>query len=319
MNDPFADIYQACNTGDPKDKLAGLADFPRMIDVELTNSCNFRCKMCPTGNLSMKRPTGLMRRETFDNLVRQCEPYGTALRFIGWGESTMHPDLISFIEWATDNGMMTHLNTNGKLLDLVMAIQLTEAGLTSIKFSFQGVDQSSYEKMRNIDFYDGVFDAICNMFIAGEDKKRPFISVSTTTTNEPEDMIEAFREKFERICDKVSIGKTTFDFINLDEVRLSEEDNASIRELASQQFEPMAHPDPCPEVYSKLSLSWDGTVRVCCNDHSGETNLGNINETSISKIWRHPTMEAYRERLSRKVYTGPLCSVCYDYLGVTKG
>ncbi len=47
---PFRPLYDLCNS--PKGELI---DFPRMIDVELTSSCNYRCLMCPTGNRSLAR------------------------------------------------------------------------------------------------------------------------------------------------------------------------------------------------------------------------------------------------------------------------
>jgi len=42
-------IYSKCNSGTNKDKYANLIDFPRFLDVELTNTCNLNCIMCPTG------------------------------------------------------------------------------------------------------------------------------------------------------------------------------------------------------------------------------------------------------------------------------
>ena len=79
----------------------------------------------------------------------------------------------------------------------------------------------------------------------------------------------------------------------------------------------LKHPDPCPEVYDKLTVQWDGSVRVCCNDHSGETDLGNVMTSSLDTIWTHPVITHYRERLADKEYSGPLCSTCYAYMEVT--
>jgi radical SAM protein with 4Fe4S-binding SPASM domain len=72
-------------------------------------------------------------------------------------------------------------------------------------------------------------------------------------------------------------------------------------------------------VFDKLSVHYDGSVRVCCNDFDGITNLGNVNEAPLSEIWRHPQMEEYRKRLSANEYGGKLCGSCYDYAGLTEG
>ena len=59
---------------------------------------------------------------------------------------------------------------------------------------------------------------------------------------------------------------------------------------------------------------------MCCNDFDGVMELGNVNETPIAELWRHPKIEAYRERLARQDYDAPLCRDCFDYMGcVAKG
>lgn len=304
MIDPFKEIHEQCNRWHPQEKLDRLPDFPRMIDVELTNACNFRCKMCPTGNGGLTREVGMMTRDTFDNLVLQCEPHGTAIRFIGWGEPTSHPDLISFVEWATDNGLLTHINTNGSFLQRENTLGLIDAGLKSIKFSFQGVNRGGYEEMRGTDYFNQLYDVIELFKILRVDGDTPFISASTTTTDETEAEIKGFKILFEEVADKVSVGKTIWDFMG---------DETKPRDIAK------LHPDPCPEVFDKLTVHWDGSVRVCCNDYNGITDLGNINDLSLEKSWHHPTIEEYRNRLAKKDYNAPLCETCYDYMSLSEG
>ena len=317
-NDPFAGLYKQCNTGDPADKHKNMPAFPIMIDVELTNTCNFRCLMCPTGNLSMTRPANFMDTVTYGNLLRQIGPWGTALRFIGWGEPTLHPGICNFIQQASDLQLLTHLNTNASKMTPQLATELVDAGLSSIKFSFQGVTRDGYKEMRNIDSFDRVLRAIGTMS-AARIKDKPFISVSTTTTTESDKQIERFKREVADV-DKVSVGKTIFDFLDLDATRLSDEEKSRIREMAADESsDHKVHPDPCPEVFNKLSVHWDGSVVLCCNDVNGDVELGNINETDLMDIWNDPRIEEYRTALAQKDYSKPLCTTCYDYQGLTEG
>lgn len=316
---PFSRLYDKCNRGDPAKKLAGLAEGPIIIDLEPVGLCNFRCVMCPTGLQALGRPGGFMSEETFASILHKTAPFGTALRFIGWGEPLMHPKIGRFIEMASRDGRLTHLNTNGsKILDDDgMATRLVDAGLSSIKFSFQGADRASYEAMRRVDFFDGLFVAIERMRTARGPWWDPFIAASTTTTTETPEMIEAFRSRMEPLVDQLTIGKTIFEFIDM--AAVPPKRRAELEEAAAAETVVKRHPDPCPEAFDKLTIHWDGSVRVCCNDFSGRTNLGNIAEDDFAGIWRHPTMEILRERLARKEYSGPLCSVCYDYAELTEG
>lgn len=309
---PFSDLYAECNRGTAKEKHKHRRPAPLIVDVEVTNACNFRCLMCPTGNRAMRRDTGLMSWETFVALAGKL-PWGTGIRFIGWGEPTMHPDLALMISYASQCGLVTHLNTNGSLLTHSMCRDLIGAGLDSVKFSFQGATKRSYREMRNTDFYDQLIMRVKWMRHARGRGEFPFIAVSTTTTYETEEEIKAFRSDFAGLADQVSVGKTIFGFWDERAMRLPEKELDRYRRLSEDGAKDLDHPDPCPEVWDKLSIAWDGGVRVCCNDFDGLTNLGNIAKDDLSTIWRHPAIEAYRDRLAGRDYDAPLCRDCWDY------
>ncbi len=305
---PFKPLYDACNA--PKDELI---DFPRIIDLEVTNTCNFRCVMCPTGNRSMKRPSGFMNYGTFVRVVEQCDGCH-GIRFIGWGEPLLHPDIVRFVCFANQHDILTHLNTNASKLDLRMAEDLVDAGLSSIKFSFQGADKESYQQMRKTDFFEGMVRAIEKMHQARGHRKFPYISASTSLTDESPQIVEKFRERLEPLVDSLTIGRTIFGFMDLQVARLSEEEKQRIEPMIEWERANLRHPDPCPEVFDKLTIQWDGSVRVCCNDYNGLTNLGNVMTSPLRDIWRHKQIEEYRARLRKKDYDAPLCKDCWQYI-----
>ena len=285
-----------------------------MLDVEVTDTCNFRCIMCPTGNRAMKRPSGFMSQKTFDRIIEEAEGRVKALRFIGWGEPTLNKELVLFISKATEAGLLTHLNTNGSKINQYIAEALVDSGLTSIKFSFQGVDRDSYAKMRKIDFFNGMLESINQVGLARGNHKYPFIAASTTTTDETPEQIEGFVSILEPMVDQLSIGKTIFGFIDMKAARLTPTERVMIETMIETEADRLVHPDPCPEVFDKLTVQWDGSVRVCCNDYNGKTNLGNINTDSLLDIWTHPVIEEYRDRLAQGDYGSELCKTCWSYL-----
>ena len=88
---PFKPIYAECNEGNSRQKIDNLPIFPRCLDIELTNLCNFKCLMCPTGTGAHQRKKGLMSDAVFDKIIDEIKKYKTPLRFIRWGEPTLHP------------------------------------------------------------------------------------------------------------------------------------------------------------------------------------------------------------------------------------
>jgi len=310
MTNPFAPLYAEQNSWSAEDKSARMPVFPRLIDIEPVGLCNFRCVCCPTGLQAITRKQGMMDERVFYNIVAQCAPYETAIRLIGWGEPTLHPRIVSFVRAASDAGLLTHINTNGSKMTYDLACDLVDAGLSSIKFSFQGIDRETYKETRQVDFFGGMIEAINTILDArGEKAGRPFIAASTSTTYETPEQIEAFRGRMEHLVDHLSIGKTIFSFIDGNAVRINKDEFERLSALAAEDLK---HPDPCHEVWDKLSIAWDGSIRVCCNDYDGKTNLGHVND-GLKKAWRHHVIEEYRARLLKKDYGGPLCSTCYEY------
>ena len=303
---PFKDLYAAGNRG-----VEELPDFPLMMDLEVTNACNFRCLMCPTGNLSMTRPTSFMSDAVWKKIVRQAKRNKTALRFIGWGEPTLHRRLVRWVGEASSYGLLTHLNTNGSKLT---PDALVAAGLKSVKFSFQGDDRESYAEMRGKDFFTGLIAAVRGMHKARGGRPTPYISASTTVLQGTMERTLGFQAQLEPFADEVGVGRTIWDFMDLDKARLRPDRLVELRRLSNEDKTVRRHPDPCPEVWTKLSISHTGDVRVCCNDYNGSTFLGNVMDKPLAEIWRDATIEYYRERLSAGCYDQPLCRHCWDYM-----
>ena len=169
---PFVSIYRNVNGGTNEEKYnairEGLTYLPSYIDVELTNFCNFRCCFCPTGTKAMKRMKGFMSDEVVDALVENVKKYNIAgVRFIRWGEPTMHPKYIEIMEKVRKAGALIHINTNGSLIDEKQIKKMLDIHRDSIKFSFQGADvgkKSLHFKATRIAFLNMIFRKFLKKF-----------------------------------------------------------------------------------------------------------------------------------------------------------
>ena len=153
VENKFIPIYRACNNGSNEDKYnrikSGEMQLPRYIDVELTNMCNFECRFCPTGTKSMNRTKGFMPDKVVDALVDNVAKYKIpGVRFIRWGEPTLHAKYIEILRRVKNAGALIHINTNGSTMNAEQIQALVDIPLDSIKFSFQGADEGTYNEMR---------------------------------------------------------------------------------------------------------------------------------------------------------------------------
>lgn len=315
-SNPFDPVYKILNTVEPAEKLASMPDFPRLMDVELTNSCNFHCLMCPVGVGTQRRPKGFMSEEVFAAVLAQAAEHKCPLRFILWGEPTLHPRWVEYLGRAVQAGLLVHFNTNGSRMEADDMRRLVDLGVHSVKFSFQGVDRKSYREMRNTDYYEQLLAKIELLHGIRGEAPNPFIHASTTITYEGPELVAAFRKRASAFTDKITVGRTELDRFDATNAKLSPDELAVLERMRAEDQLVQKHPR-CAEVFDKLSVYWDGRVSVCCRDFEGVMQVGDLREQPLAEIWKTAKAQAYREALARGEYDKfPLCRRCWDYYGL---
>ena len=320
----FIEIYKNCNNGNNEDKYnmikKGEVVLPRYLDVELTNLCNFNCCFCPTGTKAMQRIKGYMPEHVVHALVENIKKFQIpGVRFIRWGEPTIHPQYIEIMRRVKEAGAMIHMNTNGIKLDQIQIKQLIEMELDSIKFSFQGADQGTYNEMREGGDYDRLLQIVREMYQMRGDRLYPYIQISTTLTGESAEQIENFKNDIGEYCDYYNIGYTQLNHLNVDDMKISESEKAKIKQL--QEHEKLNHEylEVCPEAFDKLSVNWNGDVTLCCSDYDNYLIIGNILDMDLKQLFNSHAANQYRDLIERKQYGRiKCCSTCYQTVPLQK-
>jgi len=272
---PFGHVLKLCHKGTSKEKIKNVPDFPRMMDIELTNLCNYTCQMCPVGNGKMKRKQGYMSGNVFQKIINELCPHRTPVRFIRWGEPLLHPQLLQFVKIAKCAGLLTHINSNGFFVDDNFISEIIKIPLDSIKFSFQGTNAKGYERMRQTDFFAGLVSVIKELYLRRNHRQSPYINIGTTVTTETPEQIKSFKEQMGKIADSVWIGKT-----------------------AELETTNKCHSELCPEVFDKLSVNWDGLVTACCGDWDNMMLVGDVKEQTLEQIWKDKPIQHFRQMLA---------------------
>ena len=277
---PFKEIYKSSEYILNKDN-----KMPLIVDVELTNNCNLSCKMCSRANMCRKK--GFMDRDTFEKLVDECKKYGIPMRFIGWGEPFLHPEIISYLKYAKP--LLLHITNNGQIIREDQMEELVDMRLDSIIFSFQGATKEGYESMRVGASYDKTVENINKLIDIRGNKDKPFIHISSTMTDETEAEKKAFISKWKKIVDSVDIGITNLH-----------------NENRIPQYK------PCSEVWHKLTVKWDGSVSACCGDYDDTLLVGDLTTSTLKEIWKGEELKAVRTLLTSGRFRNlTLCKNCF--------
>lgn len=282
--DIFEVLFDVCNTGTTEQKIARIGTFPKLVDIELTNCCNMRCKMCPTGCGTTSRTSGYMDTRLIERILVELSQYKTPIRLIRWGEPLLHPAIYDILRRAKELDIAVHLNTNGLILAPAIAKTLISTGVDSIKISMQGYDRQSYAKVRGMDFFVQLCEDIRGLVLARGKSKVPRIVVGTTVTREaPKGNLGGLIG----VVDDVYLGVT----LDLAEKRTP--------------------PDVCPEIFDKLSIDWDGKVTICCGDYDTFMTVGDLATQTLKEIWLCDKAKAYRKKIVTHDFKElPLCQRC---------
>lgn len=300
------------NVLNEKDPLPG---FPFLVDIEITNHCNLKCVFC--GRHLMTRKKGYISEGLFKKVVDECDRHATPVRFIRWGESFLHPQIMSFIAYVKiEKSIPLHITTNGLCLDEVKLRQLVDLKLDSIVFSFQGATPKEYGIMRNNNRYEELKANILKLVQIRGNKKQPYIQISTTVMDEPDNEISNFVNYWGSIVDFIRVGKTNLAYVHLLQDGRTEVVR-KLKKLAKRETIKEVY-IPCKEVYQKLSVNYDGSVSACCTDFDNTMVVGDLKSYSLEEIWNgSPSLKAFRILLDNMQHSSlTLCRLCYPTIKI---
>jgi hypothetical protein len=284
--------------------LAG--DFPLHLDVDPTNRCNLRCRMCPRTHylergLDHWAPDGLRDMDVglYEKIIASSVPRGlrsVKLNFLG--EPLLHPRLTEMVGIAAQAGLWVRINTNAVALTGKLSRGLLEAGLTDIFFSFDSPYRERYEAIRLGADYGRVLENIAGFMALKDDLG---LGAVQTRASMVLDEDEAGRREVKR------------DYIRLFRDLKVAEIGFGLPTVMGRDYAPLNQNVDfvCPDLFRRMFIFNDGLCGPCCGDWERRLLVGDANSSDIAGIWAD---EEYR-RLRRSHLEGdyraiPACRDC---------
>jgi radical SAM protein with 4Fe4S-binding SPASM domain len=204
-------------------------------------------------------------------------------------------------KYAHEAGITTKFHTNATLLDEKKSVELVEAGLDQISFSFDGYDQKTYERIRvNADFKKTLANIVHFLQIKKElGSKTPYATLELI--NFPGLYDTAGRRQKREFL-------RNFRGLPLDRIEVKEMHNWAGEIGESRKKKRYV---PCTFLWQALVIFWDGSVLPCTQDFHGYYALGNVRGSSLAEIWNNKRMVRLREKVLRQdVADLETCSQC---------
>lgn len=274
-----------------------VADYPTLVDLELSSVCNLRCPMCYTISPEFRKHVDakIMDFDMFKRIIDEIGGKVTALRLSLRGESTVHPKFIDAVRYAKDHGIkeISTLTHGGRLtLEYFKLVQ--EAGIDWITISIDGLKES-YERIRKPLKFDDLLDKLkaIKEYKAANGLVKPVIKVQGIWPAIQDDP-QGYYDTFEPLADLVAFNPL-IDYLGNDtEIEYLEDFT-------------------CPQQYQRLVIGADGLVMKCSNDEENREVIGDAKTQTVHEIWHGEKMRKVREMhlQPRGFMNSAVCRKCY--------
>ncbi|MFH1453370.1 MAG: radical SAM protein [Armatimonadota bacterium] len=309
---------------------------PIHIQLEPTNYCNLKCKMCIRDNAYVDNKN--MTLQEYKEIINQIKP--SKVTFAGAGEPTLNKELGDMIKYSTDSNISTMISSNMTVKNSLEP--LVGAGLGVIKMSIDSATSNTYIKVRGQDCFDRIIDGIKS--VAGAKKRLnktspqmrfDYVILKDNIDEVPEIIKLAgmlgIDTVYFRPLQKVGLKEYTqkeltqgFDFKSFENILKESKTTAVKLGVNTNLDEIIKNLSYYNELYELMLprtnkvclLPWlqtfvaaNGDVSPCCALYCNEkVKLGNIFKDGFENIWNGPSYGKVRENFKNH----KMFKVCKD-------
>ncbi len=287
-------------------------EFPAIVHVENTNICNIKCIHCPQSDPYKLVPDykpETIDMDIFEKIVAEVAPHPCILRMTPDGETLLPKDFLEQVKLIYENNILCFaFNTNGLLLEGHVLDALLNPGKTmvAIEISLDALFSDSYNAIRVGSDYNRVMRNIFTLLYERDNRGlQNQLKVLVSIVNQPEissNEQDTFVRFWEPLADKV-IHRSYVDTKGIMPQKVVNEESVQNKEDRW----------PCLLPFSRLVVTYDGSVRFCPDDWRKETVIGNISKTSLTQLWKSDTMNNLRNSHLKLKYGHKTCLNCTDW------
>lgn len=324
---------------------------PKSLQVEVTGSCNLRCRMCLVRYRPALGRSASMPFETFRRLLDEL-PEVRDVTLQGLGEPLLAPDLFRMVAYCRERGITVGFNTNATLLTRAAGARLIESGPDWLHISLDGASAETYEFVRDGARWEVVERHVTGFTALMRERcaVRPELSLVMVLMQRNLQELPAVVERAARWgIPRVFVQNLSHDFSDAPPEAyaaiagyVEAQSVAGLpREAVETVFEQARDVAACEGVHLRLPsldrrpsrarvngtpvgcdwpwraayVGYEGTVQPCCMVMgSDRAALGSLRESSFRQVWDGEAFQRFREGLING-NPHPVCRGCSAYRG----
>jgi radical SAM protein with 4Fe4S-binding SPASM domain len=302
---------------------------PLWIDIEPTNTCNFKCAHCHVTYWD-KKPAAL-NRDTFMQVLKQF-PHLMRIKLQGMGEPLLNKELIPMLQAGEERGIHMHFHTNGSIGDKEKAAQLVRLNRTHITYSLDGATAETFEQVRAGSKFNRIIDNILTLTKLRDRHSKLLVSAWTVITQKNIGELPQIIQLAKKLgLDYIAIqphltnwGKDEM-ISHTDEIQVATESDLFIQQLAAarsiadnegidlsiNESNRFSRKKPCAFPWNTSYIAANGDVVPCCVIADSDiVKMGNVFETDFAEIWNAPAYQTLRTQIASHDLPD-YCKHCY--------
>jgi radical SAM protein with 4Fe4S-binding SPASM domain len=298
-------------------KIPVIKGMPISISFEPTTSCNLRCPECPSGLRSFTRPTGMLDKGLYKDVLSQLEETLSYLTFYFQGEPYLHPQFLEMINYASGKGVYTATSTNAHFLKDDISRQTIESRLDRLIISIDGTTQETYQSYRVGGSLDRVIEGTENILRWKRKlrSKTPHIVFQFLVVGPNEHQIPAVYALAKKLKVDQVVLKTAqvYDYQHGSALIPKQEKYSRYHHNGDGTYRLKNDlSDHCWKMWHSCVITWDGKVVPCCFDKDAHFVLGDLTRQSFHEIWFSEAYKNFRASLLKSRSEIEICKNCTE-------
>jgi MoaA/NifB/PqqE/SkfB family radical SAM enzyme len=287
---------------------------PFVYNIETTNACNMKCKMCPRTTM-MTRSIETIDKDTFVRVADQIEPfttdqwsewkhfiigeYGIAetemsenhfflyvipkiIQLHGYGDPLLDKNMPDYIRILTKKNILSYFSCNPANIHINKMLRMFENGLSYIKYSIESVDDVAHKQIRgSASNFTKSYKKIVQLL---EMKAKEGFNTTVVIT-----MLDLNRvgqaEEFETLR-KWFEGLDVYIYLKSEDTQWYRKDFHGTGSIHWSEF--------CKHPWMSMTIKSNGEAAMCMEDYDNEIILGDAREQSLFDIWNSEKYNRFR-------------------------
>jgi len=288
---------------------------PVIYNIETTNACNMKCKMCPRTTM-MTRKIETIDIETFNNVIEQIRPYTKeewaiwqnfvekkygiprndmsenhfflhvipkVLVLHGYGDPLLDKNMPKRVKRLTEKGIPSYFSCNPANIDLEKNLEMFRNGLGYIKYSIESVDDFLHKKIRGeASNFSGSYQKILQLLEEKEKGGYQTTIVITMLDLKRANQIEEYRK-----LKKAFKGLDIYLYLKSQDQQWYENKYDGTKSIHWMEF--------CQFPWSSMTIKSNGEAAMCVEDFNNEIILGEVRKETLYEIWNGKRYTQFRD------------------------